>query len=99
MYIPEIKREINLNGKKDDILCANKYVSIVLGFLFITLSSVCRAHLLIVRIFHTKITQIKIHYIIIISHVVSHSLLTQTFYENIEFLDKSDGLQISVHLI
>lgn len=45
--------------KKDDIRCANKYVSIVLGFLFFTLSSVCQAHF-IVTIFHTKIPQIEI---------------------------------------
>lgn len=46
--------------KKDDILCANNYMSIVLVFLLFTLSSVCQAHF-IVSIFHIKISQIEIH--------------------------------------
>lgn len=37
MYIPEINSKIKLNGKKkkDDIRCANNYMGIVLGFLFL----------------------------------------------------------------
>lgn len=44
-------------------------MSIVLGFLFSTLSSVCQAHFIV---FHTKIPQIEIHPII--SHVGPRSL-------------------------
>ena len=99
MYIPEINSKIKLNVKNDDILRADIFTSIVLPCLLFTLSSVCRA-LFIVSIFHTKIPQFEIHHIIIslmMFLTVSYTnIINSLFYENIEFLDKSDGLQISV---
>lgn len=68
MYIPEINSKIKINGRKDDIRCANNYMNIVLGFL----SSHCHQSHFNVPIFHTKIPQTKIHPVI--SHGGPHGL-------------------------
>lgn len=83
--------------KKDNIQCANNYMSIVLGFLFFTLS--CQAHFIsFFPVFHTKIQQFEIHpnSLMLVLTVSTQTLINSLFYENIEFLNRSDGLQISV---